>query len=91
MPRYLDAYASNFTPANRVSRAQWENDRRLRIVSKSAISVQVRDLKINIEGDKASVRFTQLYSADSLRNNSRKTLELVRQGKRWLIVRETVS
>ena len=91
MARYFAAYASSFEPANRISRAQWENERRQRIESKQSISVLVSEPKINIEGDKASVRFKQLYNADNLKNNSRKTLDLVRQGKRWLIVRESVS
>jgi tetratricopeptide (TPR) repeat protein len=91
MARYFAAYASSFEPANRISRAQWENERRQRIESKQSISVLVSEPKINIEGDKASVRFKQLYNADKLKNNSRKTLDLVRQGKRWLIVRESVS
>ncbi len=91
MARYFAAYASRFEPANRISRAQWENERRQRIESKQSISVLVSEPKINIEGDKASVRFKQLYNADNLKNNSRKTLDLVRQGKRWLIVRESVS
>jgi tetratricopeptide (TPR) repeat protein len=91
LARYFAAYASSFEPANRASRAQWENDRRQRIESARSISVLVSDSKINIEGDKASVRFKQLYKSDNLNNNSRKTLELVRQDKRWLIVRESVN
>lgn len=91
MPRYYAAYASNFTPANRASRAQWESDRRVRIVSKKSISVEVRDLKISFSGETASVRFQQLYTSDNLKGSSRKTLDMVRQGNRWLIVRESVN
>lgn len=91
MPRYYAAYASNFTPANRASRAQWESDRRVRIVSKKSISVEVRDLKISFTGETASVRFQQLYTSDNLKGSSRKTLDMVRQGNRWLIVRESVN
>jgi tetratricopeptide (TPR) repeat protein len=91
MDRYYAAYANNFTPANRVSRAQWENDRRIRIVSKKSISVEVREMQIGLQGETASVRFQQLYSSDNLKGSSRKTLEMVRQGNRWLIVRESVN
>ncbi|WP_291916462.1 nuclear transport factor 2 family protein, partial [Limnohabitans sp.] len=91
MARYFAAYANNFTPANRASRAQWESDRRIRIVSKKSISVQVREIQISFNGDTASARFQQLYTSDNLKNTSRKTLELVRQGNRWLIARESVN
>lgn len=91
IPRYYAAYASNFTPANRASRAQWESDRRIRIVSKKSISVEVREMKVSFTGETASVRFQQLYTSDNLKGSSRKTLEMVRQGNRWLIVRESVN
>jgi ketosteroid isomerase-like protein len=91
MARYYAAYGSNFTPANRATRAQWESDRRIRIVSKKSISVEAREIQISFNGDTASARFRQLYSSDNLKNNSRKTLEMVRQGNRWLIVRESVN
>jgi tetratricopeptide (TPR) repeat protein len=91
MTRYYAAYANNFVPANRVSRAQWESDRRVRIVSKKSISVEVRDLQISFNGETASVRFQQMYRSDNLKGSSRKTLDMVRQGNRWLIVRESVN
>jgi tetratricopeptide (TPR) repeat protein len=91
MARYYAAYASNFTPANQASRAQWESDRRIRIVSKKSISVKVRELQISLTGETASARFQQLYNSDNLKGSSRKTLDMVRQGNRWLIVRESVN
>jgi tetratricopeptide (TPR) repeat protein len=91
MARYYAAYADNFTPANRASRAQWESDRRIRIESKKSISVKVRELQISFTGETASARFQQLYTSDNLKGSSRKTLEMVRQGNRWLIVRESVN
>jgi tetratricopeptide (TPR) repeat protein len=91
MARYYAAYAGNFTPANRASRAQWESDRRIRIESKKSISVKVRELQISFTGETASARFQQLYTSDNLKGSSRKTLEMVRQGNRWLIVRESVN
>jgi tetratricopeptide (TPR) repeat protein len=91
MARYYAAYANNFTPANRVTRAQWESDRRLRIVSKKSISVEVREMNISNNGETASARFQQLYTSDNLKGSSRKTLDMVRIGNRWLIVRESVN
>jgi tetratricopeptide (TPR) repeat protein len=91
MARYYAAYAKNFIPANRASRAQWEDDRRIRIVAKKSISVKVSELQISFSGETASARFQQLYSSDNLKGSSRKTLDMVRQGNRWLIVRESVN
>lgn len=91
MPRYLSAYADNFVPSEKMSRAKWESDRRLRIVSKKSISVGVSQVQITLQGQKATVRFQQIYESDNFKGNSRKTLEMSKQGPRWLIVRETVN
>lgn len=91
MPAYYAAYASNFTPARGVSLAQWKNDRRDRIVNKKSISVDIRQLNIQVKDDTAVARFQQLYASGNLKATSRKTLTMVRQGKDWLIVRESVN
>jgi ketosteroid isomerase-like protein len=91
LPRYYAAYASNFQPANQASRAQWEMERRTRIMSNRSISVQVREMQVSLNGETATVRFQQLYTSDNLKGANRKTLEMVRQGNRWLIARESVN
>jgi tetratricopeptide (TPR) repeat protein len=92
MPRYLASYASSFTPADKMSRAKWESDRRVRIVSKKTISVDINNLKLELApGNKAIARFQQVYESDNFKGNSNKTLEMVKQGDRWLISRETVN
>ncbi|KAF1065723.1 nuclear transport factor 2 family protein [Variovorax sp.] len=87
--RYLAAYAPDFTPARGQSRFRWEEERRARITSKSSIGVTLEDLVIVIDGETASARFRQNYRADTLREVSRKTLELQRSGGQWLIRRES--
>lgn len=91
LQRYYAAYASNFQPANRASRAQWEVERRNRIMANQSISVEVREMQVKVNGETASVRFQQIYSSDNLKGTNRKTLEMVRQGNRWLIARESVN
>jgi tetratricopeptide (TPR) repeat protein len=91
MNEYLQSYASNFVPAERLSRSQWEAERKQRILSKKSISVEIRQLKVKVEDRTATVQFQQVYSSDNFTGTSRKTLEMVKQGGRWLIVRETVS
>lgn len=91
MSAYLGAYAPNFTPAGGQSRRNWEADRRARIVPRSRIDVDVSDLVVIITGDRATARFRQAYASDNLNVTSRKVLELVRKGNRWLIVRESTG
>jgi tetratricopeptide (TPR) repeat protein len=91
MKAYLDAYDKSFAPPGRQSRAEWEKEREARIVGKSKISVRLSDLTVSVNGDKATARFRQAYSADSLNVSSRKTLDLVNSNGRWAIVRESTG
>jgi len=86
--RYLAAYASDFTPPRGQDRKAWETDRRTRIEEKAAISVEIDSLVISLKGQAATASFQQTYSADKLREKSRKTLELQRVEGRWLIRKE---
>jgi ketosteroid isomerase-like protein len=91
MGGYLGAYGKEFDPPGKQTRQAWEAERRARIVGKSKISVQVSDLHVAVNGNRAVARFKQAYSADALHVTSRKTLELVRSGDRWTIVRESTG
>ena len=91
MAGYLGSYGKDFDPPGSVGRKAWEDDRRTRIIGKSRISVQLSDLAVAVNGGKAVVKFTQAYSADSLNVSSRKTLELVKSGERWVIVGESTG
>ena len=91
MVAYLGAYDKNFTPANKISRKAWEKERQARIVGKNSIDVKISDLSISVKDNQATARFHQAYSAGKLKTSSRKTLELVKSGDRWLIVRESTG
>jgi len=91
MKAYLAAYGKDFDPPGRMTRAAWEKEREARIVGKSKITVQVSDLNVSVNGNKATARFRQAYSADSLNVSSRKTLDLVQHQGRWTIVRESTG
>jgi len=88
---YLAAYGKEFDPPGKMNRKAWEDERRSRILGKSRIAVKLHDLAVNVNGNKATVRFRQEYSADTLNVSSRKTLDLVKAGDRWLIVRESTG
>lgn len=89
--RYLAAYGKDFDPLPKQSRQSWESDRRNRIASRSHISVKVSDLSIAISGDKASAKFRQDYRDAALNLSTRKTLDFVKPGDQWVIVKETIG
>jgi tetratricopeptide (TPR) repeat protein len=91
MKAYLAAYSKDFTPPNKLSRSAWEEERRVRITSKSNISVKLENLSITINGGTAIAKFKQDYRASGLSVSSRKTLELGKYGDHWLIVKESTS
>ena len=91
MKGYLGAYDKSFDPPGRQGRAAWEKEREARIVGKSKISVKLSDITVSVQGDKATARFRQAYSADALNVSSRKTLDLVNNNGRWTIVRESTG
>ena len=91
MGAYLGAYGKEFDPPGNLDRKAWEEERRSRIVGKARISVKLSELNIAVNGNRATARFRQAYSADSLNVSSRKTLELAKSGDRWVIVKESTG
>lgn len=91
MGAYLGAYDKDFTPPNKISRKAWEKERQARIVGKNSIDVKISDLSISVKDNQATARFHQNYRAGAFKASSRKTLELVKSGDRWLIVRESTG
>lgn len=85
---YLSHYAKDFETPKGESRKEWAEERRARIESKGRIDVKIESEKVNVEGQKATVKFRQIYTSDRLTANSRKVLELVKQEGKWLIKQE---
>ena len=91
MRAYLASYGKDFNPQGNQSRSAWEAERKQRIVGKSRIDVKISDMTVTVNGSKASARFRQAYSSDALNVTSRKTLELVKVGDRWVITKESTG
>lgn len=91
MNGYLGAYSAGFTPGNGKTRKDWEQERRTRITSKGNISVDVTEFDVQASDTKATAVFRQHYKAGSLVSNSKKTLELVKENGKWLIVKESTG
>ncbi|MDP2825461.1 MAG: tetratricopeptide repeat protein [Sulfuritalea sp.] len=88
---YLAAYARDFkTPAGE-ARAAWETERQKRIDKPGAIQVSVENLRVNIDGDTATVKFRQHYKSATLKTSSNKVLLLGKRDGKWQIVQERVG
>jgi tetratricopeptide (TPR) repeat protein len=88
---YLASYGKEFDPPGSQNRSAWEDERRQRITSKSKISVKLENLKVTVSGNTATAKFRQDYKANGLAVSSRKTLDLIRNGDRWQIVKESTG
>jgi murein L,D-transpeptidase YafK len=90
MKGYLGSYAKGFTPSSKQSYEAWQEERKARIMGKSHITVKLSSINVSmsLNGSAATVKFKQDYKADSLATSSRKTLEMVKSGDRWLITKE---
>ncbi len=88
---YLAYYAADFQTPNGMPRKAWEAERQQRIEKPGKIQVSVDDIKVSINGDKATVKFRQNYKSATLNSSAGKTLVLIRVGGKWLIQQERVG
>jgi tetratricopeptide (TPR) repeat protein len=88
---YLGHYAPDFQTPNGMPRKAWETERQQRIDKPGKIQVSVADVKVSLNGDKATVKFRQDYKSATLNSSAGKTLVLIRAGGKWLIQQERVG
>jgi hypothetical protein len=88
MRAYLGAYAPSFVPAQGTSREAWAKQRTARITAKQNIRHEVRDVDVQLDQNKAIVKFTQVYVDERLNQTDQKTMHWVLSDGRWLIARE---
>lgn len=85
---YLAAYAPDFRPSGGLSLSAWRAQRKDRVGRARDIHIQLDQMKVTVEGNQASARFVQRYSAAQNRDTMRKQLLLVRTPAGWRIVEE---
>jgi len=91
MTGYLGAYGADFTGSAHTHKA-WEDDRRARILPRKRIAVEIAELHVSVNGDRAEARFKQTYASDTLNTSGHKTLTLQRSpAGKWLIRQESVG
>lgn len=91
VPTYLSVYGSQFVPPEGKTRAQWESDRRQRILGKKKIQHSMNKVEVTVDGQKATTTFEQVYVADRMQMNQRKVIAWQRHEGSWQIVSETVA
>lgn len=87
---YLGFYAPGFVPSNDGDRDAWKEKRKAVLGRAVDISVEVSELSVATpDATHATATFRQTYRSASYRDVVTKTLQWVRVGDRWLIVRES--
>ena len=88
---YLSFYGPDFVPPKGLNRITWEASRKERISSKEKIDIDIQNLRLQINNNSATAKFTQVYRDERLRMTDRKTLVWQKLNGRWLILRETTE
>ena len=86
---YLSFYASDFQPAQGMSRSRWERQRSVRLRRPAWVKITLNDVMIQPSDDGlARVRFLQHYQSDSYRDKTRKEIVLKSLPEGWRILSE---
>jgi ketosteroid isomerase-like protein len=91
LPAYLGLYSPNFVPPQGISRQLWADTRKARIASKQNIELSLQNLSVQMQGNTATVKFTQAYADERFRMTDRKTMVWQLTEGRWLIQSETTD
>ncbi len=59
---YMKFYADNFTPEPPLTRDEWQAQRKKRLAASGKINLEISNLQVTCNGDKAKVEFDQDYS-----------------------------
>jgi len=87
---YLAFYGHSFKPSG-MSRSAWEEQRKERIEAARKIEVHLSNIRVKLEGDRATVHFVQRYRSDKLDSSTGKTMIMEKAGGHWLISEERVG
>ena len=85
---YLGFYAASFVP-DKLKRAAWEQDRRVKLSKPGAIEVKMGALTFEVKDGVVKVSFSQEYSSFNYRDSTRKSMTWVQEAGVWRIQRES--
>lgn len=85
--RYMSFYSPTFI-AKELDYQRWLNKRAKQFQTHANIEVNISDLWVFIEGKEATARFVQRYQDTRTTDIGEKTLHLINENNKWLIVSE---
>ena len=88
--RYLAHYSEDFKPRDNMTLGDWKKQRYGRLRWREFIIVEPSEYNISIEGDTATVNFTQYYKSERFEDTIRKTLNFQKEKGKWLIIEELI-
>lgn len=80
---YVGHYAENYSSSRSITRAQWLEQRQVRLTNKAFIKVKVSEFEIKDLGPQFSVTFDQHYQSNTVDDIVRKRLIFDKQGDDW--------
>jgi len=90
LEEYLSYYDSSFVAGARDLEA-WADHKQRVFSAAGAIQIEIRDIQVDLDGDRAQVRFVQDYRSETISDLGIKTLALVQRGGDFRILREDWS
>lgn len=88
--RYISHYSGSFKPRDNLTLEDWKKQRYGRLRWREFIIVKPSDYSISVEGDSATVNFSQYYKSERFEDTIRKTLKFKKEKGTWLITRELI-
>lgn len=85
---YLAHYDAEFRVPGGRTRAEWEALRHERITRPAFIRLNLSQIRAELQGDTATVRFRQRFESNTFRGTDNKVLTLVNRNGAWKIVEE---
>jgi len=80
---YVGHYAENYSSSRSITRAQWLEQRQVRLTNKTFISVKVSSFMIKDLGRQFSITFDQHYQSNTVDDIVRKRLVFNKEGDDW--------
>ncbi|MBE0597125.1 MAG: transporter, partial [Desulfuromonadales bacterium] len=86
---YLASYSSRFQPEGNLTRRDWEEQRRQRLLQPRWIEVELKNFRfLSQNGQGVQVELLQEYRSSHFQGRTRKRLDLIRENGRWRIAAE---
>lgn len=70
------------------AREEWAAERKERLARPEFIKIEIDKMRIDLKRDSAKIRFQQRYESNILKDVSKKTLVMAREGDAWKILEE---